>query len=254
MPDSFASIGIATDPTEAFVALTDRALQCSDKVEVADGAAWRWACPSGAELWQHVDKSGRPAGIAPYFAGNSVVAARLDARVDWPGCSAAIGGFRAFALYVEGDDSRWAYPFVFEAPDFPCHAALHLPVVAALRIAAFAAAITVYDSASAYRAAQTSDTILATRAFIPSGMFKPDGTPIEPPDPIAIINGHVRKARRCVNSLSGMAYHWLDLEAFGGTYDAMLEDRLLDQPPPPGAVVSGIFMLCGRIIEILPTE
>ena len=34
----------------------------------------------------------------------------------------------------------------------------------------------------------------------------------------------------------------------------MIDDRLLDQPPQPGAVVSGTFRLCGRIIQVLPTE
>ncbi len=254
MPNSFTSIGFATDATETFFALTERALERSEKTEVADGTAWRWACPSGAELWQHVDQSGRSAGLVPYFGGNSVVVARLDARVTWPDRAAAIGGFQAFALWFEGDDSGWAYPFVFEAPDFPCHAALDLPTAVALRIAAFAETITVHAGVAAYQAVKAEAGSLASQAFIPSGMFEPDGTPIEPPEPRAIINGHVRQVLRRVNSLSGLAYHWLELESYGGTYDAMIDDRLLDQPPPEGAVVSGTFRLCGRIIEVLPTE
>ena len=205
MPNSFTSIVFATDATEAFFALTERALERSEKTEVADGTAWRWACPSGAELWQHVDQSGRPVGLVPYFDGNSVVVARLDARVTWPDRAAAIGGFQAFALWFEGDDSGWAYPFVFEAPDFPCHAALDLPAAVAVRIAAFAEAITVHASVAAYRATKAGAPGLASQAVIPCGMFEPGGTPIEPPQPTAIINGHVRQARRRVNSLSGHA-------------------------------------------------
>ena len=82
--------------------------------------------------------------------------------------------------------------------------------------------------------------------------MSPDGTPRDPPEPHALIAGHVLEAATRVNSISGVPYWWALVETVGGTFDAVIDPELLADAPRPGNVLAGWFWLSGRLMTGAP--
>jgi hypothetical protein len=116
-------------------------------------------------------------------------------------------------------------------------------------MAAFAQQVTLFESPAAHAASQAAQGIAsASRSFIPSGLISPAGEPITPPEPHALIAGHVLEADMRVNAVSGTPYVWALVETIGGTFDAVIEPGLLPHVPRPGQVLAGWFWLSGRLL------
>jgi hypothetical protein len=88
----------------------------------------------------------------------------------------------------------------------------------------------------------------ASRSFIPSGLFSPSGEPVVPPEPHALISGHVIEAEERHNAITGNPFFWALLDTVGGTFDAIIDPSLVTHRPGPGNVLSGWFWLSGRLI------
>src|SRR5260221_10505953 len=97
-----------------------------------------------------------------------------EARVARDAHSPLDGTFLAWANPPPGAAAGGDYPFAFDCPDAATHDALALPATLSAQIAAFAQQVTVYESQTAYDAAQASQGLpFESRSFIPSGLISP---------------------------------------------------------------------------------
>ena len=192
-------------------------------------------------------------GMNAHFAGKSLVRVAVEARVARPSHTPLDGTFLAWANPSGGAASVGDYPFVFDCPDAATHLELPLPATVTAQIAAFAQQVSLYESPAAYVSSQAAEGMSSpSRSFIPSGLMSPDGTPRDPPEPHALIAGHVLEAATRVNAISGQPYWWALVETVGGTFDAVIDPQLLADAPRAGNVLAGWFWLSGRLMTGAP--
>ncbi len=248
MPSQFSALGFTITSGEDLAALASAVADRTDTIDAADGQYLKWAPPSGEQLWLQVRRNGDAMGMNPHFEGKSVVRIGLEARVARHTHTPLDGAFLAWANPPAGASTGGDYPFAFDCPDAAVHAALELPVVVEAQIAAFAQQLTVYPSEAAYAEAQAAEGLaFGSRAFIPSGLISPTGEPVTPPEPHALMTGHVLEAEPRRNSITGEAFCWALLETEGGTFDVVIDPALLSGPVTRGSVLSGWFWLSGRL-------
>lgn len=121
-----------------------------------------------------------------------------------------------------------------------------LPTVAVAQIAAFAQQVSVFPSPEAYDAAQAAQGLtFPSRSFIPSGLISPSGEPVDPPEPHALLAGHVVEAGERRNAITARPFWWALVDTIGGTFDAVIDPGLLREPPAAGQILSGWFWLSG---------
>jgi hypothetical protein len=247
MPSHLSTIGLTLATREDFIALAQRVAAIATPIPAKGGRYMRWSSDCGAELWLQVDAAGTLIGMSPHFTGKAILPVRLTQRLARPQDNALDGAFHAWAA-PEGDSESGAYPFVFDSPDPAAHSDICLPTNAEVQIAAFAHQIQVYDSEKAYRDAQPKNVVhFASRSFIPSGLFKPDGGSIEPPRALAIFTGQVVEAEERCNPLTGESFYWALVDTLGGCFDVVVDRGMLPARPAAGAILSGSFWLSGRI-------
>ena len=247
MPSHLSTVGLPVASEAEFWDLAQRVGPLSLGVPVDGGAYFHWHDGSGAELWLQVADGDEFLGMAPHFAGDSRVHARLDYRIPATDGSAFDGSFRATAL-VEGSDET--YPFVFDSPEFLRLNPVPLPAEVVLQVAAFAHELEVFDTEADLNAAQGANAAdgppaLAARCFVYSG--HDDAAPDELPEARAVMSGVVLASGERGNNLTGRRFTWALVESHGGTFDVVADATLLPTPPPVGAVMSGSFWLSGRV-------
>lgn len=247
VPSQFSAIGFTVTSGEDLSALASRVAERADTIDAGEGQYLKWAPPSGEQLWLQVKRNGDAMGMNPHFEGKSVVRVALEARVARKGHTPLDGTFLAWAnppANTLGGD----YPFVFDCPDAARHQALELPAFVTAQIAAFAQQITVHDSLDTYQTVHATQGLPAgARSVIPSGLFSPSGEPIIPPEPHALIAGHVVEAAERRNTVSGDPFWWALVDTIGGTFDVVIDPALLDDDVSAGNVVSGWFWLSGQL-------
>lgn len=247
MPSQFSAIGFDVSSGEDLAALATRAAERAATVAAQAGQYLKWASPGGEQLWLQLTHEGDAMGMTPHFAGKSVMRVALEARVHRPSHTPLEGTFLAWAN-PRGAAAGGDYPFVFDCPDAGVHASLELPAIVDVQLAAFAQQVTLYDSPEAYDAAREAEGLaFASRSFIPSGLFSPDGEPVNPPEPHALFVGHVIEVAVRRNALSGQPYCWALVDTLGGVVDVVIDPALLSAEPQAGNVVSGWFWLSGRL-------
>ncbi|MEP7378940.1 MAG: hypothetical protein ABI725_05190 [Chloroflexota bacterium] len=210
-----------------------------DREATADGEYLRFDLGAGSEAWCHLDAQGRSAGFVPYFAASRPNRVRLDSRVASP-ASPLDGAFIALALDGAGGG---LFPFVFEVPDFRTHDRFSLPVTASVALAGFAHSVAIYRDESALRA---SGSTMAAKSFIPSGMFRPGGAPIEPPQAYALMNGVVAAAEERTNRLTDRMFRCLAIDTYGMSLEVVVDPDLLPATPEPGSIAQLSCWLTGR--------
>ena len=244
MASHLSSIGLPVGSEAEFWDLAQRVGPDAAGVPFDGGQYFYWRDGSGAELWLQVADD-QFLGMAPHFTGDSEVHARLDFRVPSSDGSPFDGAFRAAAVTDTGD-----YPFIFDSPEFMRLSRLDLPCEVILQVAAFAHELEVFDSESAFAAAQSanadagSPTLLA-RHFSHSDRL--DDGPDNLSQSRAVLNGVVLSSEECANSLTGRRFIWASVECEAGTFDIVADPTLLSLPPAVGSVVSGSFWLSGRV-------
>lgn len=255
MPSQFSAIGFHVATGEDLAALASRVAGEAEKITVGAGQYLKWAPPSGEQLWLQVSNAGDAMGMNPHFAGKSAVRVAVEARVARPTHTPLDGTWLAWANPPDGAATGGDYPFAFDGPDAAVHGGVPLPATTVAQIAAFAQQITVYASPAAYDAAQRAQgLVFASRSFIPSGLFSPSGDPVNPPEPHALIAGHVLEGDERRNWLTGVPYWWALVETIGGTFDVVIDPALVPEPPRAGQVVSGWFWLSGRLQADQPSR
>ena len=247
VPSQFSAIGFNVSSGEDLAALASRVAERADTIDAGEGQYLKWAPPSGEQLWLQVKRNGDAMGMNPHFEGKSEVRVGLEARITRQGHTPLDGSFLAWAN-PPADGSGGDYPFVFDCPDAARHEALDLPIVVTAQVAAFAQQITVHESQGSYEHAQAAQGLpFGSRSVIPSGLFSPSGEPVIPPEPHALIAGHVMEAAERQNSVSGEPFWWALVDTVGGTFDIVIDPALLDGPVRAGNIVSGWFWLSGQL-------
>ena len=247
MPSHLSSIGFQAESEEQFRDLAETAAQSARPIRTRKGVYLHWCCGSGAELWLQANHRRELIGMNPHFAGTSITRVALTSRLARPDDTDLDGAFQGWADPTEGKPGSGAYPFVFDSPDAACSDGLSLPTEVDVQIAAFAADLALYESDEAFDASQTESAKLASEAFIPSGLFSPDGEPTDPPKALAIIAGHIQDAQERVNSMTNQSFWWVKVRTFGGVFDVVADPELVTAPVVVGGVLSGSFWLTGRI-------
>ena len=247
MPSQFSALGFSVASAEDLAALASRVAERADTIDAREGQYLKWAPPSGEQLWLQVKRNGDAMGMNPHFEGKSSVRVAIEARVARQTHTPLDGTFLAWANPPEegvGGD----YPFAFDCPDAATHEAVELPVTTVAQIAAFAQQLSVYASPAAYdEAAAAQGLPFGSRSFIPSGLISPEGEPVTPPEPHALIAGHVVDAAERRNAITGEPFWWALLETVGGTFDVVIDPSMLSAPVRPGNILSGWFWLSGRL-------
>lgn len=244
MPSQFSTIGFSITSGEDLAALASHVADKAERISTPPGEYLKWAPPSGEQLWLQISPEGDAMGMSAHFAGKSQVRVAIEARVPRPSHTPLDGTFLAWANPPAGGAAGGDYPFVFDCPDAAVHLELALPVIAVAQVAAFAQQVAVYDSAEAHMASQGAPS----RSVIPSGLISPSGEPVSPPEPHALIAGHVLEVEQRVNAVSGTPYWWALVDSAGGTFDVVIDPDLLAASPRPGQVLSGWFWLSGRLV------
>jgi hypothetical protein len=244
---NFSTIGLAIASVEDLHALIDRIGPLAEGLAAPGGVYFRWADPSGAEVWIQVNDDNEVTGVNVHFAGRSAVRVGLTARIPPAGPSALDGSFHGWASPSSEAPDSGCYPFVFDAPDFRLHDGLAVPAHADVQIAAFAHHVAMFESVAAYEAGQEGDIKYAPQSFITYGLFTPEGESAKPPRALAIFTGHVVAAEEKINAFTGRAFYSAFVETFGGSYDVVIDPELLPGLPAAGGVVQGSFWLSGKI-------
>ena len=249
MPSQFSTIGFRVSSGEDLAALASRVADQAERISTPPGEYLKWAPPSGEQLWLQITPDGDAMGMNAHFAGKSAMRLAVEMRVTRPSHTPLDGTFLAWANPPAGAPTGGDYPFAFDCPDAATHLALPLPATVMAQMAAFAQQVSLYESEAAYVSSQAADGVSsASRSFIPSGLFSPDGEPRTPPEPHALIAGHVLEAATRINAISGLPFWWALVDTFGGTFDVVIDPELLPQAPRPGNVLAGWFWLSGRLL------
>lgn len=251
MPSQFSAIGFTVSSAEDLAALASRVAERADPIETNAGQYLKWAPASGEQLWLQVRHNGDAMGMNPHFEGKSSVPVAVEARIARSAQTPLDGAFLAWAnppTSAAAGGDYGDYPFAFDCPDAATHDALALPATLTAQIAAFAQQITVYESRTAYDAAQAAQGLpFGSRSFIPSGLVSPSGEPVTPPESHALIAGLVMEAVERRNAATGQPFWWALVDTVGGTFDVVIDPALLSNPVHAGNVIAGWFWLSGRL-------
>jgi hypothetical protein len=248
MPSQFSAIGFSVTSGEDLAALASRVAGEAERISTPPGEYLKWAPPSGEQLWLQITPEGDAMGMSAHFAGKSSIRLGVEARVARSSHTPLDGTFLAWANPPEGATTGGDYPFAFDCPDAATHLELPLPAIVTAQVAAFAQQVSLYQSPDAYTSSQAAEGISSpSRSFIPSGLISPAGEPLNPPEPHALIAGHVLEASARVNAVTGTSYWWALVDTVGGTFDVVIDPEMLSDHPRAGNVLSGWFWLSGRM-------
>ena len=250
MPSHFSTIGFALESQSDMADLVEKAVTASQEIRFGGGRYLRFRGGGGEEVWIQEGSDGAIVGINPHFTGRSVVRVGVAKVVRRDIDSELDGGFSGHADPDVDDPLSGACRVVFDCPDFGATANLKLPSIVTAQVAAFAHDIQVHATFADFDALRRQGKIgLASRSFIPTGMFTPEMSKRDPPDAFALITGHVMEAEEKVNPITGSRYFWALVDTLGGRYDAVIDPSLVTVAPRAGGVISGSFWLSGRIVD-----
>lgn len=232
-----------------FFALANHVADDTTVIDVSDGRYFHWASDCGAEIWLQVNEANELIGMNPHFAGESRVRVGIISRITRRDDTALDGAFQGWADPSGDDPQDGIYPFVFDSPDYRRHSKLTIPSIVPVQIAAFAQEVLVFDSVDAYDTSQASETKLASQSFIPSGLFPPNDGLIQTPQAFGILTGHIAKAEKRENRLSGHSFYWVLVDSLGGLFDVVIDPELVQNEPKLGGVLTGSFWLSGIVAQ-----
>ncbi|HOX43768.1 MAG TPA: hypothetical protein PK668_09220 [Myxococcota bacterium] len=259
MASHLTSIGFDAESEEEFVDLAARADEEGALVESERGAYLHWRLPCGAELWAQISAEQELVGMNPHLDGRGRMPAVLTRELAREGDSPLDGAFHAWAVAPEAlaDSQDGLYPFVFDCPDAARQAGRRLPARVDVQLALFAHELQVYPGLEAFEARPQDEVRLASRAFIPLGLFREESDESDRSDrsdesdeeeSMALLAGHVVAVERRVNEETGRAFVWALLETLGGTVDLVADPEIAPALLQAGGVVVATGWLSGRIL------
>lgn len=245
----FSNIGFTVDSQKDFFELCQKVYEKCTKVKAGHGSYFRYADQSGSELWIQENDRGQLVGANPYFSGQSKRKVRLEKKGTRDGRE--LDGYFVCTAIVQDEkgDEVELYPFVFDVPDADSLPEIKLSKQSQIQLSAFAHEIKCYKDEKEFM--EKSNLKMASKSFIPSGLFFPGGKPKTPPEAFGILIGEVKEAEIKTNTFSRQQFYWLLVETFGGEVDVVADINQFKTPPKKGNIISGQFWLTGRILDVL---
>jgi hypothetical protein len=251
----FSSIGFPIESRRELDSLAERLLPKCEEHRTRFGKYLRYASPCGAELWFQVGPDEELLGATPCFAASTPLRVELRAAVERPDDTPLEGALQARAIArAGGTDGSGALPLVFDCPDYRAYGEIAFPTTVEARIAAFARRLACHRSFEELRASQALETGLASRSFVPSGLFSSDGRKIHPPRSEVVFAGRVRSSDRRTNQATGREFLAAVVECSGAAFHVVADVELVPQLVAVDDVLSGSFWLCGRPVAPPPTR
>jgi hypothetical protein len=251
---NLSDIGFPVQNEQDVNVLITETIKYVESIKCPQGFYLRFADASGAEIYLQGNNEQELIGFNPHFAGKSRRTVSLTQAIERDS-SPLDGGFHAWANPSgEASEISGEYPFVFDLPDFQLNEISSFPHVCDIQLTAFASNdFQIFETEEVYYNSAGDEPQMASKSFIPSGLFLPDeqGTPIEPPRPIGIFAGEIKEFKLKTNELSGEKFYHFLVETLGGEIDVVADVKLIKDEPRIGGIVSGQFWLSGKVINSL---
>jgi hypothetical protein len=247
---NLSDIGFPTPDEQAINEMIMHVLELAKPIECSKGFYLKFSDSSGAEIWLQGNFQQELIGFNPHFAGKSRRKVGLTKAIERDS-SELDGGFHVWANPSDEDvESSGEYPFVFDVPDFRNNENIEFPKLCEIQLTAFASnEFQIFESEEDYFNSQEGEPKMASKSFIPSGLFSPDGSEQnESPRPFGIFAGEIKEFDLKTNELSGEKFYWLLVETLGGEVDVVADPKLIPNDPKNGGIISGQFWLSGRLI------
>ncbi len=207
---------------------------------------------SGAEIYLQTNPAQEIMGFNPAFAGISKRKVGLTKLIERD-TSELDGAFHAWANPSGVDfENTGDYPFVFDVPDFRTKENIELPKIVDLQLTAFASNdLEVFSSKEDFDLSQKNEPKIASRSFIPSGLFAFDenGESVEtnPPQAHGILTGEIKDLDFRTNDWTGEKFYWFLVNTHGGEVDVVADAALIKNEPKINGIIRGSFWLSGKI-------
>lgn len=248
MASHFSSIGITVTNREEFIEYLKKSYEHGEKIKTNRGTYLKWELGNGVELWGQLDSSGNPIGLNPYFKGKSRTSVRIDDIVYRENDTILDGAFSGW-VSPDNDAKGGIYPFVIDTPNMAMYDNIKVPQILEFQITAFAHEIKAYANDEEFNASQEGEPKFASESFIPSGLFSPDGKSTNPPEALAIFNGHIVHVKELTNPVINDKFLWTLVRTLGAEYDVIIDPQILERELITGGVISGSFWLTGVIVK-----
>jgi hypothetical protein len=249
---NLSDIGFPTKSDQDINDMISHVLELAETVPCPQGFYLKFSDASGAEIWLQGNKHQELIGFNPHFAGKSRRQVGLTKAIHRE-TSELDGGFYAWANpRDEAAEISGEYVFVFDVPDFLLNDEIKLPRICEIQLTAFASnEFELSESEESYYNSVNDKSAMASKSFVPSGLFLPDdkATAIEPPRPIGIFAGEIKEYDLKTNQLSGNEFYWFLVETLGGEVDVVADVKFISVEPQIGGFISGQFWLSGKIIR-----
>ena len=255
MASNLSSIGLPVQNSKELIGILSKAAEYSENIDCEYGQYQKWASKTGAELWQHINKTGQFRGFTLFYNGESNFTAGITEKIYKENYNDLEALLYAWANPDKDDPSMGDFPFAFDCVNFSAVEKMEFPCIKNIKLSAFARELAIYPSEADYFAQQKGEVQFASKSFIPSGALSPDfdldsgaGRPDEI-FPEAIFSGIVLDYKELNNELSGENYYWIKTETcYGIIIDVVADPNLVKNNLKINGVVSGGFYLCGKIV------
>jgi len=249
MPNHFTTIGLPVETEQDMLEVANGVVEDADVFEFEGGVILRWVSATGAALWILLDEDNNLIDVLPHFIGKSSFRVGLAGLLDRDEESPLTSTYQGWAEPADDDCESGTYPFVFDSPDVLGSSDITIPSIQTIQLAAFAYEIEVYESEEAYVDSQSAETKMATRSFIPSGMFSIGDDRIEQqesPTAMGLLTGHILETQILHNDLTGRIFYWALVDSYGGQFDVVIDPEILGQRElRVGGILAGSFWLSG---------
>lgn len=255
MANQFTALGF-DDPTDSGCGNILRAAERNANVRVVlSGPYTVCRILPNIEVWMQQDAHETEALAAPESVRKCVPSFNGDGRIMFgiadlvpePG-NPLSGVVYGWVNPAGRPPDRGDYPVTVEIPDFDAfRGQVGVNIAVQLRVTAFANRIQAFNTVAEFRDAQrNSRVVLEAESYIPYGVLKFTGD-IKQTDPTAVFSGRVHHSAMLTNGLTGRPFYYLFVSTFGGTYDVVVDPRLLGSLPKVGEIVLGQYRLTGRL-------
>ncbi len=245
----YSAIGFPAKEMDEVLRLAEAAFEHGEKIEAGDGAYFRLADVSGAELWLRSTGEREIVLLSPHYRGSTRMQVGLEAAV--VDAEDHTDGFRAWAGVEDPEQPLVGdYPLVFNCPDFHAQIGLELPKTEMAQLACFADQLQAFADEDAFREGTKQPTGLSfsVESFIPLGLFEEEG-PRDPYTlPLAIVNGTLLDQAMKVNSMTDEAFWWGRVRTLGGELDLVATPGTIKGRPQSGGIISAIGWVSGTLL------
>jgi hypothetical protein len=248
MASHFSSLGIPMSDRDIYFEYFKKSYENGKHINTDQGMYTKWEIGNGIELWGQVDKNSDAIGMNPHFSGSTEMKVRIEKRVNKPDDTVLDGAFYGWADPSDSENDG-SYPFVFDVPDVATYQSIKLHQIVTVQLTAFAHEISAYLNDEEYEKSQDKEPKFASEAFIPSGLFSPDGSDNNSPQAYAIFTGHILDTKEIINPYTNNRFLWARVKTLGGEIDIVIDPEILEGNLTIGGIVSGSYWLSGKIIS-----